>query len=168
MSASTRDEMKHLASTRHAQIVAASKEIWRRRNRLLAVIGAIPISLIASSIGVTRKLEAPLLDVYAKLRPPPSFSAVALVRITDSDYRSLFKEKSPLDPSKLQEVISAIARGGARVIGVDIDTSATQFREIKPESWWPPVIWARSGVFSNINKRFRLDDVLGVPTPPAA
>src|SRR5688572_14782706 len=42
------------------------------------------------------------VDTYARFARPIDGSAVALVRITNDDYRDMFGGESPLDPVRLQ------------------------------------------------------------------
>jgi CHASE2 domain-containing sensor protein len=78
-----------------------------------------------------------------RLNAPPAQSDVAIVDITDEDYKEIFGGRSPLDPAKLQLLIDLIARGKPKVIGVDISTSAPQFKEVAIDKKWPQIIWER-------------------------
>ena len=135
------------------------------RKATIAIISAIPFTLLLSSIGVFRQVETPILDALMHLREPPGSSEVVIVRITDADYRTIFNGKSPLDPAALQKIITAIARGKPKVIGVDINTAPPQFQSIEPEPAGTRVIWAREANYSNRDKKFYLADVLGGKTP---
>jgi CHASE2 domain-containing sensor protein len=149
-----------------AYLVKGKNLLWKRRKDLIATLGAIPLALLLSTIGLLRQLETPALDVYARLQPLPSDSDVAIVRITTEDYKSIFHGRSPLEPKSLQKIIDAIARGKPKIIGVDIDTSAPEFDTIEPSPEWPTVVWARSAVFSNTQRKYLLFDVLGKHLPP--
>jgi CHASE2 domain-containing sensor protein len=81
-----------------------------------------------------------------RLRATPNISQVVVVDITDDDYKKLFDEKRPLNPIVLHSLIDAIALGNPRVIGVDIDTSAPQFKSFTTEVCWPPVVWEQEVV----------------------
>jgi CHASE2 domain-containing sensor protein len=143
------------------------KEPLRRRVRkeIPVILLAMLLTFVFSSWGLLRQFETTALDVTMRLRHPRSFSEVAVVRITDEVYQSYFGGRSPLDATKLQKLIEAIASGQPKLIAVAIDTSAPSFREVQlpPE---PPIVWARDGVFSNIENRFRFFDVLGGREPP--
>jgi CHASE2 domain-containing sensor protein len=56
---------------------------------------------------------------------------IAIVSITEDDYhnQAMFGGTSPLRVSTIQDLIMASARSGARVIGVDLDTSAWSAQE---------------------------------------
>jgi CHASE2 domain-containing sensor protein len=110
---------------------------------------AIPAILIAllgtyalNRSGVMRGLEHSILDAEMRLHKPPT-SPVAIVRITDADYDSIFDGRSPLAVDKLGELIRDIAVSQPLVIGVDIDTSHRQFQTLKLDASWPRVIWER-------------------------
>jgi CHASE2 domain-containing sensor protein len=47
------------------------------------------------------------------------------------------------------------------VIGVDIDTSAPQFRDMALPASGPPIVWGRSGSYSYREGKFHPDEVLG-------
>jgi len=51
------------------------------------------------------------------------------------------------------------------VIGVDIDTSHPQFRDLKPDPGWPPVIWERDVANFATGGEFEPADVLGGQDP---
>ena len=63
------------------------------------------------------------LDSFLILQSLPPPQDVLVVYVTDDDYRRPFKGQSPLDVSDVSRVINAISKGGASIIGVDIDTS---------------------------------------------
>jgi CHASE2 domain-containing sensor protein len=141
------------------------------RVRLLRAVPFFLISAVLtfllSQAGTFIRLETTALDLQMQLREPPPESDVAVVRITNEDYRNLFGGKSPLNPVQLQNIINAIALGKPKAIGVDIITSASEFRGINIPSD-VPIIWARTAVYSNKEKSFYLNDVLGErePAPP--
>lgn len=141
--------------------------LWRRsRSATIAIISAIPLTLLLSSVGVFRHVETTVSDAMMHLQSTAQDSKVAVIRITNEDYRTIFKGKTPLDPSALQAIINAIAKGNPKVIGVAIDTAPPQFQIIEPAPSGPPVIWAREGDYSNLDNKFYLDDVLGGKTLP--
>lgn len=123
----------------------ASKVTLKRRllRAVPALLILIFITILLSRFGTLHDLETVFLDVQLRLRPPPEHSEVAVVNISNDDYKNIFHEQRPLDTQRLQELIDAIAKGGPRVIGVDIDTSSEKFKsfELKPE--WPPIVWER-------------------------
>lgn len=140
---------------------------WRLFKAVPIFTLTLLLTFILSREGVFRQLETNALDTQMRLSEPSQVrDNVVIVSITDGDYKKLFKGRSPLDPGTLKSIIDAIALGRPKVIGVDIDTSAAQFQELRPEPSWPPVIWARTGAYSNIDKRFHLFDVLGGQNPP--
>lgn len=131
-----------------------------------ALLIGIVLTFFFSRSGILRQLETYALDTQVRLREPQTDSDVVIVRIDDADYVSLFQGKSPLDPAVLSKVISAIAAGKPKVIGVDIETSAPAFRELQPSPDWPTMVWARNGVYSKRAGKFLLSPLLGQPNPP--
>lgn len=116
--------------------------------RLLRALPAIAILLILTWIlghtGVLHRIETVVLDSQLRLNKPPANSPVVIVDIDDEDYQKLFGGSSPLKPEQLGKLISNIAKGRPRIIGVDIDTSAAQFAERFPmQNWGPHIVWER-------------------------
>jgi len=143
---------------------------------LLRLLKATPVLLLAtvltfvlSQVGALQKLETTALDVQTRLLATAPDSEVAIVRITDEDYRDakLFKNKSPLDPTILKKLIEAIRRGSPRAIAVDLDTSAAQFATMEVPQYNPPIVWGRTAVFSNKEQKFYLFEVLGSQEQPS-
>ncbi len=129
--------------------------LWRRLLRSAPLVLGLP--LVASimywkQFGVIRDLEAFAGDIQIRWRAeysgPRRPYNVSVVRINDSDYDSLFRATSPLHVLELQAVIEAIALGRPRVIGVDIDTSDSTFKELRlsPRASAIPIVWARNVV----------------------
>ena len=112
------------------------------RRALPTIVFAIAGTYVLSRLGTLHGLERLALDAEMAASPHPSTS-ICLVEITDTDYDDLFGGRSPLLPDKLHDLISAIALSKPAVIGVDIDTSHPQFRNLRIEPDWPPVIWER-------------------------
>lgn len=137
--------------------------------RLLGVAPVILWSLLISPIyadtALFRKLETVTLDLLMFRNEPPEDSKVVIVRITDDDYQKHFGGKSPLDPVKLREVVGAIASAGPKVIGVALDTSASEFKTLDVPPEWPPVVWARGSVYSNMSRKHLLSGALGRQNP---
>jgi CHASE2 domain-containing sensor protein len=112
------------------------------RRAFPAIVLAIAGTYILSRLGTLHGLERLALDAEMAAGPHTSTS-ICLVEITDMDYDDIFGGRSPLQPDKLHDLINAIALSRPAVIGVDIDTSHPQFRNLKIEPDWPPVIWER-------------------------
>jgi CHASE2 domain-containing sensor protein len=94
--------------------------------------------------GVLHRIEATVSNAQMRINKPVSDSPVVIVDVDDVDYRELFSETSPLNPSRLEKLIADIAKGQPRVIGVDIDTSSPQFAtELPVRNWGPYIVWER-------------------------
>lgn len=151
-------------SRKNIRAAFARQRISLRKRLLRAVpvlIGAFLLTFLLSRAGLFRQLETYTLDTQMRLQETPHDSDVAMVLINDDDYGKIFQGKSPLDPANLQKLINTIARGRPRVIGVDIDTAGPEFRALQHPPEWPPIVWARNAVFSNIEGRYYLFNVLG-------
>lgn len=126
-----------------------------------AVLIGIVLTFFLSRSGLFRQLETYALDTQARLHETAEDTDVVVVRIDDEDYAKLFHQKSPLDHNNLLKIIKSVAAGKPRVIGIDIETTAPQFQELKPEPNWPVVVWARNGVFSQRDGKYHLFQLLG-------
>ena len=135
------------------------------RRALPTIVFAIAGTYILSRLGTLHGLERLALDAEMAASPHPSTS-ICLVEITDTDYDDMFGGRSPLLPDKLHDLISAIALSKPAVIGVDIDTSHPQFRNLRIEPDWPPVIWERDiSTNGQISEEGEPLDVLGGQDP---
>jgi len=162
-------ERRKLRRKRKSDEAAKEKSsFWLRLLRALPffLISAV-LTFLLSQAGNFIKLETTALDLQMRLQEPPSQSKVAIVRITNEDYKSLFGGKSPLNPEQLQRIINAIALGKPKAIGVDIITSSSEFRNAGFSSN-VPLIWARTALYSNKEQNFYLNDVLGGREPAPA
>ena len=126
-----------------------------------AILIGILLTFFLSRSGVFRQLETYALDTQVRLQGAARDSDVAVVLIDDDDYASLFDSKSPLNHSALEKLINAIAAGKPRVIGIDVDTSSAEFRNLKIPSDGPVLVWARNGSFSNRDNKFHVSNFLG-------
>lgn len=122
----------------------------RRSGILSAVILIFVFLLIFITLyeraHVLQDLERTARDFQARIRSPWDSTSVAIVRITDADYYDLFGGESPLAPDRLRELIDAIARGNPAVIGVDLATSDSTYRDFAAGEDWPPIVWARETI----------------------
>ena len=126
-----------------------------------AVLIGILLTFFLSRSGIFRQLETYALDTQVRLQGAEKDSEVAVVLIDDDDYASLFDGKSPLNHSSLEKVINAIAAGKPRVIGIDVDTSSPQFRDLKLPATGPVIVWAQNGSFSHRDEKYHLSALLG-------
>src|SRR5205823_13507361 len=110
---------------------------------LIALLTSITIA--TSSLG--RFLSGLTLDQLIRSSTPIQENRIVLIDITEDDYRDLFGQRRPLNPSIIMELITGAHNGGAKLIAVDISTTDW------PKDWEthvtrPPagtrVVWARS------------------------
>lgn len=105
---------------------------------------AVLFTVILNRAGLLHELETTLLDTQMRLDVPSKESDVVIVDITPEDFARVFQGQTrPLNPDSLRTLIDAVAKGQPCVIGVDIDTSFSQFSGFKLADEWPPLIWAR-------------------------
>ena len=98
------------------------------------------------------------LDAAIAVEQPVQAKSVRLVTIDDDDYKVKFHSRSPLDPDVLSKMLVAVARGHARAIVVDIDTSDPSFQSmVTPQI---PIVWNVSGEQLE-DGTFKLDAPLG-------
>jgi len=118
--------------------------------RILRAVGAVALIFVFAAwlarLGLLPEIETTVRDAQMRLnRPRPS--DVVLVRITDGDYDSLFKSRSPLNPQLVAALVNTVARGNPVVIGVDLDTSDQIFdglaNLIRAK---PRIVWARDAL----------------------
>jgi|SRR6185369_1173794 len=149
----------------------AKKQKQRKsfRQRALAVLpvllGSLFLTLLYSDTALFRKLGTTALDLNMSVRAPALSKNVTIVTITEDDYQKQFGGKSPLNPDELKKVLEAIAAAGPKAIGVDIDTSASEFQNFVLPAGLPPVIWAREVRYSNRDETYRMFKVLGQQNP---
>lgn len=91
----------------------------------ILVVAAIGLfSWFLHSHALLRNLEMTNLDVlFLSQSRPPESPRIAVVSITEDDYRDLFKSTSPLSQATILDLIRACALSGASIIAIDLDTS---------------------------------------------
>jgi CHASE2 domain len=133
---------KHVAGTRPAP--PRPRLTWMG----LATLGIVLPTVLAYREGRFDELDAMARSVEAhvsKARPPGD---IVIVSITDTDYREMFQEVSPLNPDSVRRLLAAIAAGDPRIIGVDLDTSDPAWLKVSiPEEW--PIVWGRGASCRN-------------------
>lgn len=100
-------------------------ETLRRRKRrfIKSLLSGLTVSILlsfASYLGYLDIIEAKALDLLMQLRGQQRSPEIVLVQIDDLAFEKL-KERQPLPRSYLASLIEVAARGGAKVIGLDIE-----------------------------------------------
>lgn len=118
---------------------------------LIVIVGVSLLTLGLEHAGWLSDIETAGLDTWFRSRVtgtvvPPSAYDVVIVAITEEDYRKVFRQRSPLNPGPIAEVVQAIALGEPRVIGVDLDTSDSSFETLQSSPEWPAVVWAQDAL----------------------
>lgn len=111
-------------------------------------------------LGWFDRFEMAWLDSFLIFQSTGAQQDVIVVYVTDGDYHKLFRARSPLDPTVLSDVITAVLRGGASAVGVDVDTSDKSFQALRTSPGWTAVIWAEGGA-PNGDGVFRVEKPLG-------
>lgn len=133
-----------------AKVIAEKKET-RSKSKLRKFIELVIVVVLVTTFTVAleyagwlRGFERAALDTWLRTRlhikPHAESNDMVIVGITDKDYKDIFSSKSPLDKGALEELINTIASVNPAVIGVDIDTSDEQFKEMKTENGIP-IVW---------------------------
>jgi CHASE2 domain-containing sensor protein len=125
----------------------ARSTYWRCLLRAAPLILVLSVlSFFMERLGWFDHFETAWLDSFLILQSSPPPQDVVVVYITDNDYYRLFGGESPIDAAVLSKVIGAASRGGAAVIGVDIDTSNRSFQHLRIDPTWPTVVWGEDGI----------------------
>jgi len=141
-----------VTSERHADLPTTVGSVSKLRPSLSKrLVRSLPVVVVLMVLlwvfghtGVLHRIETTVSNAQMRINKPISDSPVVIVDIDDVDYRELFSETSPLNPSRLEKLVADIAKGQPRVIGVDIDTSSPQFAtELPVRNWGPHMVWER-------------------------
>jgi CHASE2 domain-containing sensor protein len=150
-----------------------------RRPFASQLLRAMPVMVVLTlltawadhSLHLFDSLNLLALDAFATVGGPTS-SDVLLVTIGDDDYRTMFGNRSPLDPARLRTLIEAVLKQSPAVLGVDISTADdgdAQLREVLSKTG-PEIVWVRDAFFtepsSSRTATLQLDRVLGGNDPP--
>lgn len=138
------------------------------RPKIYRAIWSIALAMLCTyafnRLGLLHGPERLALDWEMRANANTS-SDIAIVTISDAEYNGLFHGHSPLDPITLRKLIDAIARSGPRAIAVDVDTSHPDFRALKPDPRWPPIIWERDVLNAFGEGDLEPSDILGGQDP---
>jgi CHASE2 domain-containing sensor protein len=104
------------------------------------------------------------LDAMLASAFPAQSDRTVLVVITQDDYDSIFQGRSPLSPEGLAQVLESVAAAKPRLIVVDIDTAAGDFRSWADRPSLKGIVWARDAEVTG--ESIELGPVLGADNPP--
>jgi len=96
--------------------------------------------LVLSIVGDFRSFSEFLSDHWKRFSALPASHDIVVVAINNEDWARIFRG-SPLDDQKLGELVNDILDGGAKAIGVDIDTSDPKFQSLGRDFSGQPVVW---------------------------
>ena len=119
---------------------------------VLAAVVALAGGWLLGESGAAATVEQHLHDAWATAAPADDATArVAIVQITDEDYRTLFRARRPLDPAVLRSLVETIASYTPMAIGIDIDTSSPEWATTHAAALAgiPGAAWARDARESN-------------------
>lgn len=149
------------AQRKRDEALRLKETFWKR---LLRALPVLLLTILLTFVLVRRdelhEFAAESQDLLMRLHAQPKESHVAVVMIGDEEYEQEFKKNGALDAAKLQELIQALARGKPKVIGVDIDTSDSRYRDFQLTEGLPPIVWVR-GVYEAGEEKPTPRDVLG-------
>lgn len=97
---------------------------WRARWLFLA---SLALTQLFHYSAPGHLLDGIALDTVLRVRDPERVENLAIVAIDDESYEKSFGSRSPLDAGRLRLLLEAVKAGGAKRIGVDIDTSDPSF-----------------------------------------
>ena len=97
----------------------------RRRKRrffksLFLGVGVSILVSIASYLGYLDSIEAKALDLLLRLRGQQRSPGIVLIKIDDQAFEKL-GEKQPLPRNYIASLVDIAARGGAKIVGIDIE-----------------------------------------------
>lgn len=136
---------------------------WRKYGRyfltgLAFMYGFKTLDSLLEKTAIVQRMERANLDALFSGKKTEVSKDIFIVTVTEEDYSQLFGGVSPLQPSKLNEVISAILESGPKVLGVDFDTSAWKDVGVRPPAG-TTIVWAKETV-GNLSSK---DVCYGVP-----
>lgn len=123
---------------------------WKQRlkSSLVLLLGFAALVLLSQQhIWEVRDFA---LDLQAQLSHtlPAKSRQVTIVSIGKQDYQELFHGTSPLDDSKLGQLVERILSGKPAVLGVDIQTDDKKFASLRNLGGMDKVVWARASTTS--------------------
>jgi CHASE2 domain-containing sensor protein len=130
------------------------------RRALPVIIVLAVLTAIAEHYGLFDPLETTALDAFIASHRTTPAKEVVLVAIDDNDYDELFHGRSPLDGSTIRRIVEAVLAGGPAVVGVDLDTSHSDFGTALGDFADSRVVWGRDARVT-----WRGSDVFADPQP---
>jgi len=97
------------------------------RNNLIAAGLIILFVNMLEHWGWLSGFENTALDSFLLAGSSRPSNKIFIVGITEDDYRDIFQGRSPLDVAKVQWILTLIQQGSPDVIGVDLDTSPSEY-----------------------------------------
>lgn len=151
----------------HRSQVALKPIRERRRASLpLRVLSVGALALVLSVVGNLRGFSEFLLDRWlwfsANIASDKISDGIVVVAIDYQEWQTMFLGRSPLDPTVLDHLVTAIVKGKPKAIAVDINTSDAEFRTLgKDFSGQQPVVWGANARENAGSEEFRVFPVLG-------
>ena len=114
--------------------IGALSRVLREEGWVRQVLGCVVMSCIVATVTgfVQERFQATIDAVaqgyaLARLQPearrcdPLLETCISLLSIDEEEYRSVFGQRSPLDPAKLTELLSRLAAAPPKVLAIDLD-----------------------------------------------
>ncbi len=114
-------------------------------HHVLALVIITIVILLLEQTSILEGVESLGFDRMARSYPAKVSQDIYLVEITDDDYRTHFKDTSPLDPKKLALLLHRIHDLHPKTLGVDLDTEDPKVLndpEMKNLRQYRDIIWA--------------------------
>ena len=129
------------SSPSHRFLGLSRREIVHELVVLLIIVAA---ATGLKAVGFLYPIERFVIDVFAATEPIGSAQYTALIDIDDESFKGpIFGGRRPLDRAAIAKLIVGAARGGAKVILVDIDTDVTTVQAaMGGELPDVPIVWA--------------------------
>ena len=151
----------------------------REKTFISRLVKSLPLILLGlvfivyfSRTELYTKFEMSFLDTQMRTDNPLNASDVIIVEITEDDFKTIFESRThPLNPPKLQQLITAVSAGKPCVIGVDIGTDFSEFSNkdyFQIQDEWSPIVWVRDtkDILPDTSKKPIPTEVLGGQVNP--
>src|SRR5436309_8694376 len=131
---------------KHAQSTTSRRSFLRHLAHAMPVIvGVTALTWVADRLHLLDSFHFFAMDVFVASAAPPQSDTAVIVDISDDDYREMFNARSPLDPTKLAQIIDDVAKSNPAVIAVDVSTSDSSDADLlkRFRAAPVPIVWAR-------------------------
>lgn len=104
----------------------------------------IVVGVFLQEYGFYGPIERFVVDAFAATESRRPANDTFILDIDDETYAAIFNRTSPLDKTRLAELIQAAIVGGARTVAVDVDTNPAEVLALVRERRNTRIVWARA------------------------